>query len=258
MYSIAILLLLSFGGAVAMATPKERVHIPKGEFSPLFGLDVLQKSFKVNAFEVDVNPVTNADFANFLKHHPEWNKKNVYPLFVDEKYLDNWKSSSTYQGLKDAAVTQVSWYAANAYCESVGGRLPSTLEWEYIAAAGESKADESKNPEFNQRLLDSYSKAQVNTNKKSAKIGKLNFYGVRNLHGLIWEWTNDFNSFFIASDNRSDGDKSNNMFCGAGAIGAKEKENYAAFIRYGYRGSLQARYSTKNLGFRCVYSKESL
>ncbi len=252
-----ILLFFSLGGVEVNASPKEKVHIPKGEFSPLFGLDVLQKSFKVEAFEIDINPVTNEEFARFIKLHPEWSKKKVYPLFADSKYLDYWKSDTKYIGLKNAPVTQVSWYAAGAYCDYKEGRLPSTLEWEYVASASEAQADASKNPEMNQKLLDSYSKPQIEANQQNAKVGKPNFYGVRNLHGMIWEWTNDFNSFFIASDNRSDGDKSNNMFCGAGAIGAKEKENYAAFIRYGYRGSLQARYSTKNLGFRCAYSKES-
>jgi formylglycine-generating enzyme required for sulfatase activity len=28
--------------------------------------------------------------------------------------------------------------------------------------------------------------------------------------------------------------------------------NYAAFMRYAIRGSLKAKYSMKNLGFRCV------
>ncbi len=258
MHSIVIILFFLLGGVEASSPPKGKVHIPAGEFSPLYGLDVLQKSFKIEAFDVDVNPVTNKDYAAFLKTHPEWTKNKVFPLFVDSKYLDYWRSDSKYNALSDAPITMISWYAAGAFCESKNGRLLTTLEWEYIAAASETQADASKDPELNQKLLDLYSKPQIDTSKQSVKLGKPNFYGVKNLHGIIWEWTNDFNSFFIASDNRSDGDKSKNMFCGAGSIGAKEKENYAAFIRYGYRGSLQARYATKNLGFRCAYTTSSV
>ena len=28
--------------------------------------------------------------------------------------------------------------------------------------------------------------------------------------------------------------------------------NYAAFMRYAFRGSIKANYTTKNLGFRCA------
>ena len=31
--------------------------------------------------------------------------------------------------------------------------------------------------------------------------------------------------------------------------------NYAAFMRYAFRGSLKANYSTRNLGFRCAKDK---
>lgn len=82
---------------------------------------------------------------------------------------------------------------------------------------------------------------------------KPNFYGVSDMHGLVWEWTSDFNSVFINGDNRQDGDKSSGMVCGAGATGSNSREDYAAFMRYAMRSSLQAQFAQPNVGFRCAY-----
>ena len=80
-----------------------------------------------------------------------------------------------------------------------------------------------------------------------------NVYGVKDLHGLVWEWTLDFNSVFVTGDNRQDGDKVKDLFCGDGATGAARREDYAAFMRYAMRSSLKADNGTANLGFRCAY-----
>ncbi|ENV6340244.1 SUMF1/EgtB/PvdO family nonheme iron enzyme, partial [Neisseria gonorrhoeae] len=67
------------------------------------------------------------------------------------------------------------------------------------------------------------------------------------MHGLIWEWTEDFNSSLLSSGNANA-----QMFCSGASVGASDSSNYAAFLRYGIRTSLQSKYVLHNLGFRCA------
>ncbi len=75
---------------------------------------------------------------------------------------------------------------------------------------------------------------------------------MRDLHGLVWEWTSDFNSALVTGDARGDTGLERQLFCGAGSLGASDRANYAAFMRFGFRSSLRAGYTVHNLGFRCA------
>ncbi len=50
-------------------------------------------------------------------------------------------------------VTQVSWFAASAYCEAQHARLPMWAEWEYVAAADETRRDARGDPVWRERIL---------------------------------------------------------------------------------------------------------
>jgi len=82
---------------------------------------------------------------------------------------------------------------------------------------------------------------------------KPNYWGVYNVFDLIWEWTDDFNSVLSTGDSRntSTGDD-NNLFCAGAATTSTDILNYAAFMRFAFRTSLQANYTVANLGFRCA------
>ena len=69
------------------------------------------------------------------------------------------------------------------------------------------------------------------------------------MHGLIWEWVEDFNSVIIQGNGGTNADS---FSCAAGSLGSVNKEDYAAFMRFAFREGLQARYAINGLGFRCA------
>lgn len=243
------LIIFSFLIAV-FASPihaRDKKIVPKGKFTPLYGIEKNQKDFEISSFSIDVFPVTAREFNAFLSKNPEWKKENISDLLSDSNYL------SVISAHPKSAITRVSWFAANAFCEAQNGRLPTTLEWEYVAAASQKSPNALTDSEYVQKILNWYAHpAKANEQFITGK-GSANYYGLFDMHGLIWEWTSDFNSVIINSDNRNDGDKNAVLTCGAGAMGASTKEDYAGFIRYSLRNSLRANYSLNNLGFRCAY-----
>lgn len=173
-------------------------------------------------------------------------------LFVDAGYLRHWPSA-TVAAEKDGTlpVVNVSWFAATAYCESIGARLPTWHEWEWAAAADEKVADARRIPAWRQRILNWYAETGGKGLRPVAR-GSPNLYGVHDLHGLIWEWVQDYGAMMVSGDNREQGDPDLMKFCGTGALSMEQKENYAVLMRIAMLSSLEARYSTASLGFRCA------
>lgn len=242
MLQLAVVLVIA--GAPRVETP--RVALPAGRFAPLVGLDRGQVDLPVAAFSIDVRPVTRQQFETFLEGHREWRRDRASKQLTDERYL------ASFQKLAPTnPAVEVSYFAARAYCQWANGRLPTTLEWEYAAAADETERDASKSQLHAKRILDWYSKTFSFADLNGAGSPR-NVYGVEALHGLVWEWTDDFNGQFAASDSRSESGADQNFTCGSGSLGSNRREEYAAFIRYALRQSLSPRDALPNLGFRCA------
>lgn len=230
--------------------PDSMMKITGGSYIPLYGKD--SSLVSVTAFYMDVYPVSNEQYIQFLKTHPDWTRSIVKDLFADGQYLSDWANDTTYNESQNSAspVTTISWFAARAYCTCLGKRLPTIDEWEYVAMADEKIADARTLDTYNQYILHQYEKPQsyLGTIGDTPK----NFWGLHDLHGLVWEWTEDFNSVLISGESRKDGNNDPDLFCGSGSLGSSDLMNYAAFMRYAFRGSLKANYSIRNLGFRCA------
>lgn len=249
-FKYVIRCLVLFISFFAHAQMESMAVIEKGNYIPLYGRD--SAKVEIDRFAIDVYPVTNADFQAFVKEYPEWQKSNVKALFADGNYLRHWKNDLQLKEgeLPKAPITNVSYFAAKKYCECQGKRLPTLDEWEYVAMADKTTADARVKDTYNKFILSWYEKPGT-FNQEIGSTFK-NYWGVYDMHGLVWEWTLDFNSVLISGESRRDMDEDNNLFCGSAAIGSSDLMNYAAFMRYAFRGSIKANYAVRNLGFRCA------
>ncbi len=232
--------------------PPEMALVPAGVYRPIFRSLTDPKEVPVPAFYLDKLPVTVGDYLEFVRANPRWRRSQVSPIFADALYLKKWAGDlDPGTNALNAPVTCVSWFAAKAFAQWKGKRLPSTAEWEYAAAASSTRSDGENDPAFQAEVLRWYT--TLGSTPGQVGTGQANVWGIHNLHGLIWEWVRDFNTAMVTGDSRADsGGVERGLFCGAGAQSARDAAAYPSFMRQGFRSSLSASYCVCNLGFRCA------
>jgi formylglycine-generating enzyme len=228
----------------ATQPPVSRVAIPGGSYLPLYATTA-HAPVHVSGFLMDREPVTREDYLRFVIAREAWRRGGSASAQSEAGYLNDWRTpTDPGAGTLAIPVTDVSRNAAAAYCAWRGGRLPTTNEWEYVAAASSTRRDAAENPATARRLLAIYS-ARAGHPVEPVRPAPPNAFGISHLHDLIWEWT--------ASD-ASAAPEEEHMACAAASSGATDPSNYAAFLRYAFRSGLGDRSTVHTLGFRCVSS----
>ncbi|QSX77658.1 formylglycine-generating enzyme family protein [Agrilutibacter solisilvae] len=253
-FAALLLLVLPLAGLAGDGAARY-AGLPGGRFQSALKYEDAKDGVRIKPFALMRRPVTNAEFLDFVTRLPQWQRNHVAGVFAEARYLSHWESPTRLgpAALPEQPVVWVSWFAANAYCESVGARLPTWSEWEYAAAADETRKDARKDPAWRERILAWYSRPS-NQALPRAGLQTANAWGVQDLHGLVWEWTDDYSSLLVSGDNRNQGDADKAKFCGAGALSMDDRENYAVLMRVAMLSSLEGANTTANLGFRCARS----
>jgi formylglycine-generating enzyme required for sulfatase activity len=145
-----------------------------------------QHRLAMKAFYMDTYPVTNAAFKKFLddsRYHPK----------DDHNFLRDWKNGAPPQGWENKPVTWVSLEDARAYAAWTGKRLPHEWEWQYAAQGTDGRLYPWGN-EWNDQAVpapdkgrDLVSPADVDAHPKGASP-----FGVMDLTGNVWQWTDEF------------------------------------------------------------------
>lgn len=228
------------------------VRIPSGSYRPLYAAAGVS-TVHVDAFRLDRDQVTRADFLEFVRANPQWRRSAVATSVADRGYLSNWAGDLDPGDVADRRrpVTAVSRLAAAAYCGAHGKRLPTVDEWEYAASASDTQADGTRDPAFQRRLLALYA-LRPNADG-SAPIGgaAVNYFGVRGLHGGVWELTQD-DAHAAPAAHEHQAHHEHMPSCASAAMGATDPGNYPAFLRFAFRSALTSRSTVLSLGFRCA------
>jgi formylglycine-generating enzyme required for sulfatase activity len=148
----------------------------------------------------------------------------------------------------DLPVENVTWVAAQAFCEATGGRLPTEAEFEYAARGGQttrySCGDDAA-------CLDGIAWYGANSGdqKHAVKTKAANAYGVYDLAGNVWEWCSDWYATYGADaqeDPQGPEAGSDRVYRGGGF--AYDAKNQRASFRNAYMPTGDLDY----LGFRCA------
>jgi len=186
-----------------------------------------QITVTVEAFYIDKYEVTNEQFLNFTRQHPEY-------------------ASKTWAGGADDPVTHVTWYAAKAYCAWQYKRLPTEAEWEFAARGGNAAAEYPWGADMPDPQKANFEAAKVGS---PVSVGRYppNGYGVYDMAGNVWEFT---------ADNWKDTHDAPE----AAAVGSRKVIRGGSFgadplqLRVTFRDSHKPDDPVPHVGFRCVRS----
>ncbi len=252
-FALAAMVLTMIGPVCAAEPPAGMARIPAGTWQPIFRTGGDAKEAAVPAFWLDILPVTNADYLEFVRANPRWRRSQIKRLFAEQGYLARWAGDLELgpQAPPQAPVVHVSWFAAKAFAAWRGKRLPTEAEWERAAAVPPASPGAGEGEEVRRRIAAWYA---TPAGRAPGPVGRTpaSREGVHDLHGLIWEWVSDFSTTMVTGDARRDGGLDAQLFCAAGAAGAAAPSDYLAFMRFGFRSSLKGDYVLPQLGFRCA------
>ena len=155
-------------------------------------------------FYIDETEVTNAQFAQFLNEQGNQEEDGETWLDVSDEECRIIERGSQYRSwgdYRDHPVLEITWYGARAYCEWVGGRLPTEAEWEKAASWDPETGDKRVYPwgnEWDDSLVNAdhpittTGLSAVRTLPADSNSTGASPYGVMNMSGNVWEWVADW------------------------------------------------------------------
>lgn len=147
------------------------IPVSKGKF--LAG--EMNRTAFVEAFEIDVYPVTNRQYQRFR------DASGYEPL------PEHWEGGAYPISKADHPVVNVSYRDAESYAKWAGKRLPTEQEWEKAARGPNGRAYPWGNT-FNRQNCNNVEVSEHDTTEVTAFPNGASQYGVYDLCGNVWEW----------------------------------------------------------------------
>jgi formylglycine-generating enzyme required for sulfatase activity len=177
-------------GTNAAEIPK-LMEVFKMKRAEMFAEETPRHRVKIDSFYLDKTEVTNADFKKFLDKNPAWRKDKIPAELHNGKYLQFWEGNKFYlKAQANHPVVFVSWYAAVAFCQSQGKRLPTEAEWEYAARGGLADKAFPWGDEPADKTRANFDQSAIG---EATAVGSYpaNGYGLFDMAGNVWEFLAD-------------------------------------------------------------------
>jgi formylglycine-generating enzyme required for sulfatase activity len=146
---------------------------------PLHGPMRFERRVAIHPYAIDLTPVTNAQYAEFLR-------ASRYRPKHRENFLKHWRQGAPPAGQEDHPVVYVDLDDARAYARWAGKRLPAEEEWQYAAQGPDGRRYPWGN-EFKPGLCNA-GQTGATTSVTAFPEGRSPF-GCYDLCGNTWEWT---------------------------------------------------------------------
>jgi formylglycine-generating enzyme required for sulfatase activity len=137
------------------------------------------RALAMPGFAIDAYPVTNAQFAAFVK-------AAKYQPRDSHSFLKHWVNGRLPKGLENHPVVNVSLDDARAYAKWAGKRLPTEAEWQYAAQGADGRAWP-----WGPRIAPTRVNATGATRPVGAGKDDASPFGVRDMCGHVWQWIDD-------------------------------------------------------------------
>jgi formylglycine-generating enzyme required for sulfatase activity len=250
-----------------------------------------RRTLRLRAFRIGALAVTNAEFADFVAatgHVTEAERFGWSFVFWADVPEDQGPTQGVVEAqwwrrvegamwsrpngpgtehacLPDHPAVHVSWNDARAYCDWVGGRLPTEAEWEHAARGGlgdvrfpwgDAEPDDTAFTPCNiwqGRFPDHNTGRDGFLTTAPARSFEPNGHGLYNMVGNVWEWTSD--PFRIRSLKRQVKERLKGM----AGFKVSKGGSFLCHRSYCYRYRIAARSgtspdsSTTHQGFRVVW-----
>jgi formylglycine-generating enzyme len=156
----------------------------------LFADEIPRHPVTIHSFYLDKYEVTNAQFKTFVEHNPDWRQDRIPARYHNGNYLKHWNSQGYPKEKANHPVVNISWYAAVAYCQWTGKRLPTEAEWEYAARGGLKAKAFPWGDEAVDKTRANYGESGFGD---TTPVGSYyaNGYGLFDMAGNVWEYLAD-------------------------------------------------------------------
>ncbi|NLF50449.1 MAG: formylglycine-generating enzyme family protein, partial [Leptolinea sp.] len=224
------------------------VFVPEGTFkmgsNSFESIEKPEHTIKLSAYWIDQTEITNDMYTQCVKA-----KACQPPLSNDSAKRDGYYTNPNFDHYP---VVNVDWNRATAYCEWIGGRLPTEAEWEKAARGTTGRLYPWGDNAPHENLIN-YDGIYSDTTSVGRFPAGVSPFGAFDMSGNVWEWVADWydeiyyqGSYF----ENPTGPTFGTLHLLRGGSWSSDIDS----IRTTYRFRNKASYTNSQIGFRCAKS----